>query len=133
MQTPTTIIKQSCKTDHREREEDFKEGLTRAMQMARHHKHCDSAVYQPATIKEMIQKNIRLFGTPKYIWDQVMNSRATLHMSIPAYETHQIQILKDSFIPRTIRSWNALDEDTRKTPPSSFSCVLKKKLMSLQG
>ena len=76
--------------------------------------------------------NIRLFGTPKYIWDQVMNSRATLHMSIPAYETHQIQILKDSFIPRTIRSWNALDEETRKTPPSSFSSVLKKKLMSLQ-
>ena len=77
--------------------------------------------------------NIRLFGTPKYIWDQVMNNRATLYMSIPAYNTNQIQILKDSFIPRTIRSWNALDEDTRKTPPSSFSCVLKKKLMSLQG
>ena len=76
--------------------------------------------------------NIRHFGTPKYIWDQVMNNRATLYMSIPEYDTNQIQILKDSFIPRTIRSWNALDEGTRRTPPSKFSCVLRKKLMSLQ-
>ena len=53
-------------------------------------------------------------------------------MGIPEYDTNQIQILKDSFIPRTIRSWNALDEGTRRTPPSKFSCVLRKKLMSLQ-
>ena len=76
--------------------------------------------------------NIRIFGTPKYIWNQVMNNRATLYMSIPAYDNNQIQILKDSFIPRIIRAWNGLDEETRKTPPSSFSCVLKKKLMYQQ-
>ena len=57
----------------------------------------------------------RVTKSSKYILNRTMGARSQLFSQIPEHETIQIGILKNSFIPRSIREWNSLPLIIRKS------------------
>lgn len=57
----------------------------------------------------------RVTKSSKYILHRTMGARSQLFSQMPEHETIQIGILKNSFIPRSIREWNSLPLIIRKS------------------
>lgn len=76
--------------------------------------------------------NIRTRGEDGILKSKLTSRRMVIANDIPDYSENMLEIMKNSFIHRGIKTWNQLNTDIRSSLPSEFKGKLLRHLMAQQ-